>query len=56
MTKQPNDKQDIKELLLDNIIQTAFKIKCEYAKERRERQERKNKIKVITINKGANND
>ncbi len=56
MTKQPNDKQDIKELLLDEIIKTAFEIKREYAKEQRERQERKDKIIVIKINKGASND
>lgn len=53
MTKKPTD---IKEQLLDELMLIAFKIKTEYAKEERERDERKDKIKIITINKGANNE
>lgn len=56
MTAKPIDGKDVKELLLDEIIKTAFQIKCEYEKEKRERQEHKGKIKVITFNQGANNE
>lgn len=53
MTNKPTD---IKEQLPDELMQIAFKIKTEYAKEERERDERKDKIKIISINKGANNE
>ena len=56
MTKKPTDGKDVKELLLDEIFKLIFQIKCEYVKEQQEREERKDKIKVITFNKGANNE
>ncbi len=51
MTSQTNnnDSKDIKEQLLQEIIVLAFKIQCEFEKEKRERQEFKDKIKVITF-------
>ena len=49
------DETEVEEYI-KNITVNLFQLRCAVVKAQRQREERKNNFKVISINKGANNE